>query len=219
MVSHRPLGIVLALGLSAATLAACGSEDQSSGLLGISVDSAVVINEVCSTADYCTLAKFCAAAGTACSAATDSAACEDACAERQLETHGTDDWVELYNLTDREVDLEGYYLGDSSKRPLGARLPEGTVIAAHGYLLLFAKGLADGGRDLGFRLHDGESVVLSSPAGTWLDQLWIKPSPTGGKQVGSWARIPDGTGPLPDSSCFFPTPGWENSSQCATESP
>jgi len=218
MGTHQPRSVVFAVGLSAATAAACGSEDHSSGLLGVTLESIVVINEVCSTRDRCTLSDFCSAPDTDCPAATDRAACEYACAAQQLQEHGADDWIELYNMTGRDVDLEGYYLSDSSKFPLDTRLPRGLVIPPHGYLLLFANGLASG-QDLGFRLHDGESVVLSSRTGKWLDQLWIKQSLTEAKEVGTWARIPDGTGPQPDDSCFFPTPGWENSTRCAGASP
>jgi hypothetical protein len=198
-------------------LVACGSDGSSSGLWGITQDSAVVLNEICSSGDRCRLSAFCTDAY--CAAATNGSACEDACSAQQLDTHGSDDWVELYNLTGQDVELEGYYLGDHSKAPLETRLPGGTIVQAHGYLLLFANGRHDDSRDLGFSVHDGESVVLSGPTGEWLDQLATRESTTGGKTAGTWARIPDGTGPQPDDFCFFPTPGWQNYAECPTSSP
>ena len=211
-------------------LVACGSRDQSSGLIGITLESAVVVNEVCTSNESaglagtansnrgaCVLSASCTYYEDPCSFDGDPATCRtraaDVCADLDVPEHGGDDWIELYNLTNREVDLEGYYLSDSSKHPLKSRLPRGSLVPAHGYLVFFANETDGSDRGLSFRLRGGESVVLSSPAGGWLDQLAI---PAG--ERGSWGRIPDGTGPVPDSSCFFPTPGWDNSTQCADES-
>ncbi|MBN1611341.1 MAG: lamin tail domain-containing protein [Polyangiaceae bacterium] len=227
---HRLDSMLLAVAPLALALAACGSQDQSSGLIGVTLESAVVVNEVCTsnestglseTVNYnvgaCVLSASCTYYENPCSFAGDPATCvaraAAVCADLDVQDHGSDDWIELVNLTSRDLDLEGYYLSDSSKHPLKSRLPRGSVIPAHGYLVFYANEAA-ADRDLSFRLRGGESVVLSSPSGGWLDQLAI---PAG--ERGSWGRVPDGTGPAPDSSCFFPTPGWDNSTQCATESP
>lgn len=203
---YRMGRVMLGLASLGSLLTACGSEEQSTGLFDITVRATVVINEVCANEEgVCVLSAACATCG------------KEVCDESDVEEHARQDWIELHNLTPREVDLSGYYLSDSSKNPLKTKLPQGTRMAPHGYLLFFANAVGDGGRNLSFRLSNAavsESVVLSSPTGEWLDQLWV-PS---GDERGSWARIPDGTGPQPDNSWFFPTPGWKNSDQCAVAS-
>jgi CotH kinase protein/Concanavalin A-like lectin/glucanases superfamily/Lamin Tail Domain/Immunoglobulin I-set domain len=47
----------------------------------------------------------------------------------------TVDAVELYNPTDAEVDLGGWFLSDDFRTPLKYRIPNGTNIAAHSYLV------------------------------------------------------------------------------------
>ena len=49
-----------------------------------------------------------------------------------------DDWIELRNLTDREVDLSGRYLSNDPAHPRLWPFPSGTVIPADGYLLVWA---------------------------------------------------------------------------------
>ena len=48
------------------------------------------------------------------------------------------DWVELYNPTGSDTDLEGWYLSDDRYEPDKWRIPAGTVIPAGGYLLFWA---------------------------------------------------------------------------------
>jgi hypothetical protein len=43
------------------------------------------------------------------------------------------DKIELYNITDYALDIGGWYLSDSSDNYLKYCIPEGTIIAAHGY--------------------------------------------------------------------------------------
>ncbi len=49
-----------------------------------------------------------------------------------------DDWIELRNLTTNTVDLTGRYLSDEPTNPRKWQFPTGTVIAAEGYLLVWA---------------------------------------------------------------------------------
>ena len=81
------------------------------------------------------------------------------------------DWVELYNSGPLDVDLGGYYITDNLNSPDKYILPEGTVIRAGGYLLLWCD-------DMGTELHtsfklsaDGESVGLFSPLQEQLDHV------------------------------------------------
>jgi hypothetical protein len=83
---------------------------------------------------------------------------------------GGRDWVELYNTTDRSLDLGGWFLSDDADRLTRYRIAQGTSIPPHGYFVLtedwhFAN-LRDPGCLDPFGLNrDGETVYLSSGAG------------------------------------------------------
>ena len=47
------------------------------------------------------------------------------------------DWVELYNFSDRDIDLGGYYLTDSKDTTQRWQFPSNTVVPADGYLVVF----------------------------------------------------------------------------------
>ena len=49
-----------------------------------------------------------------------------------------DDWIELRNVTDQEVDLTGRYLTDDPTNPRKWQFPDGRTISANGYLLVWA---------------------------------------------------------------------------------
>ena len=75
-----------------------------------------------------------------------------------------DDWIELHNVTDQEVDLTGHYLSDEPNNPLKWAFPAGTILPADGYLLVWADedGSATPGLHASFRLSaDGEQVFLT----------------------------------------------------------
>ena len=55
-------------------------------------------------------------------------------------TYGSVDWVELYNPTDRDIDLGGFGLTNELKKQYKYTFPEGTVIPSKGYLLLYCTG-------------------------------------------------------------------------------
>lgn len=46
-------------------------------------------------------------------------------------------WIELYNSSDAEMDVSGFYLTDDLSEPVKWVFPEGTSIAAKGYLILY----------------------------------------------------------------------------------
>ncbi|MBP7052623.1 MAG: lamin tail domain-containing protein [Phycisphaerae bacterium] len=64
------------------------------------------------------------------------------------------DWIELYNPTPQDVDLGGWSLADDPNDLTRWQFPDGTTIAANGYLLVFASGkdLASGQLHTNFRL-------------------------------------------------------------------
>ena len=72
------------------------------------------------------------------------------------------DWIELFNMTDEAVDLSGMYLSDNPENPLKWEFPDGTVIDAGGYVLVWAdEDGGDEGLHANFKLSaDGETVWL-----------------------------------------------------------
>ncbi len=115
-----------------------------------------------------------------------------------------EDWIEIYNSTNRAVDLAGYWLADEWPAEEPWQIPSGqpdrTVIPANGYRLLYPDNNPDIGADhLNFRLsRNGEILVLLAPDGTSLTD-----SLTFGEQLRdiSYGRTTDGP-PLG----FMPTP-------------
>lgn len=75
-----------------------------------------------------------------------------------------DDWLELRNLTDQEVDLTGRYLSDEPNNPRKWAFPAGTTIPADAYLIVWCDedGSASPGLHASFKLSaSGESVFLT----------------------------------------------------------
>jgi hypothetical protein len=83
-----------------------------------------------------------------------------------------DDWIEIYNGNDFEVNIGGYYItdsiGDMTKFRIPADQPDSTTIAPGGYLILWAdKQPEQGIRHLDIRLSgSGEQLALVNPEGT-----------------------------------------------------
>ena len=77
------------------------------------------------------------------------------------------DWIELYNRSDKAVDLSGMALSDDPDERDKWRFPDGTVIAAGGYLIVWADGGAENAEGLhaSFRLsREGETLLLTGLA-------------------------------------------------------
>ncbi len=83
-----------------------------------------------------------------------------------------DDWIEIYNDNDFEVDLGGLYITDSLDHLFKFRIPnyypDSTTIGAKGYLILWADNQPEQGiNHLGFKLSGkGEVLALVSLDGT-----------------------------------------------------
>lgn len=54
--------------------------------------------------------------------------------------YGTVDWVEIYNPTDRDIDLSGFGFTNEIKRTFRYTFPEGTVLKSGEYLVLYCTG-------------------------------------------------------------------------------
>lgn len=132
---------------------------------------------------------------------------------------GTDgsypDWVELYNTTSAAVDLSGFGLSDDENQPVKWQMPEGTVIEANGYLIIYCSGRdgwIDGALNAPFGLRSyAESVVLANAKGQVLDSYTY----TAQETDRSMARVPDGTGEFVMTAA--PTPGYPNTDAGAAQ--
>lgn len=95
------------------------------------------------------------------------------------EYYKKDDWVELYNTTDEDIDLEGMFLTDDSTLPRKYRLTAqgtqaSTLLPAHGYKIVWCSK-----RETRSELHanfklantDGALVRLMAADGSWADSL------------------------------------------------
>ena len=118
------------------------------------------------------------------------------------------DWIELYNSTDTDMDISGFGISDNLSQPMKYRFPDGTTIAARGYLVVFCsgnEGMQNGELHAPFGLRSyGEDVVIANRAGRIIDSYSFKNQET---DV-SMARIPDGAGELQSNS--QPSPGYPN---------
>ncbi|MBM3236348.1 hypothetical protein FJZ31_08625 [Candidatus Poribacteria bacterium] len=106
-----------------------------------------------------------------------------------------DDWIELHNLSDQEIDLSGMYLSDNKDNPRKWTFPQNRTIPPKGYLIVWAD---EDGKDpelhANFKLsQNGETVMLidkDERGNKVLDAMEF------GKQEKdvAYGRFPDGTG-------------------------
>lgn len=103
-----------------------------------------------------------------------------------------DDWVEFYNNGTQPKDMSRWYLSDNLNNKTKWRFPNGLVLPAGGYLIVWADdSVAQGNLHASFKLSSaGEDLVLSDSLENVMDQLTFGPQ----RQDTAWARIPNGTG-------------------------
>ena len=89
------------------------------------------------------------------------------------------DWLELYNTTNKDIDLAGYYLSDDPQNPRKTQLATqptmvNTVIAAHGYKVVWCDDRPSLTQlHVPFKLENADDafVSITSPDGEWTDSL------------------------------------------------
>ncbi len=112
------------------------------------------------------------------------------------------DWIELYNRSDRELDLCDFFVTDSLARldhylHLGAAPPPAscvpTPIAAGAYRIVYADDdVTAGPEHAPFKLGTADEVHVVSMSGEALDSLiYLQPKGNSGRSL---ARIPNGEG-------------------------
>lgn len=108
-----------------------------------------------------------------------------------------DDWIELYNNTNEDIDIAGMYLSDKAKNPLKYQIPGdidglNTIIPARGHLVVWASKRDIIGREIhtNFKLdnEDDAMVILTAADETWSDTLRYDAHE--GQE--SFGRYPDG---------------------------
>ena len=105
------------------------------------------------------------------------------------------DWIELYNTTASDIDVDGMYLSDNSNKPKKYQIIKtdgvSTVIPAHGYLIVWCDKLEPLSQlHASFKLDgDGGEVLLTAADESWSDTI-LYTSMKGDETVG---RYPDGS--------------------------
>lgn len=87
------------------------------------------------------------------------------------------DWIELKNMTDKDIFLKDFCLSDNEQKPFKWRFPDNAVLPANGYYLVFCSGKDKVEKDTyyphtNFSLSaEGETLVLYSVYGDLVD--WV----------------------------------------------
>ncbi len=103
-----------------------------------------------------------------------------------------DDWIELYNNGSFPVDISGYFLSDKSDEILQWQFPQGTIIDADDYLIVWCDNdLDQKGLHANFKLSAfGETVYLNTDKGNVADFVNYGEY----KSEYTYSRVPNGTG-------------------------
>lgn len=120
------------------------------------------------------------------------------------------DWIEIHNTTNQAIDLSNYALSDSTDKLVKWRFPQGSIIEANGYFVVFAskkdRAAAEGSwPHASFKLRsNGETVILSDIQGRMIDMVTydLLAADT------SWGRDEEGDGSF--KVFTSPTPGLPN---------
>jgi spore coat protein CotH len=83
-----------------------------------------------------------------------------------------DDWIELYNNTENDISLSGYYLSDDESELTQWAFPD-TIIPAYSYLIVWADNDEEVGElHANFKLSaSGEAIYLTNPSSVVIDEI------------------------------------------------
>ena len=125
----------------------------------------------------------------------------------------SDDWFEIYNPNNSPADLSGFFLTDNLLNPDQFQVPPGTIIPAHGFLLVWADGKpglntnTDPALHVSFKLEqNGESIGLFGSDGAFIDAVTFGPQYSDISE----GRYPDGPAVQWVAPLTVPTPGAPN---------
>ena len=101
-----------------------------------------------------------------------------------------DDFLELYNPSDKSVNIGKYFISDDKDSLIKCMIPSGTIIPAKGYVMIWLDGEPNQeGIHCNFKLSSkGERIILSNSSFDKLDEIKLK------RQYPdiSFGRFPDG---------------------------
>lgn len=84
-----------------------------------------------------------------------------------------EDYIELYNTTNKPLSLRGWFLSDDSENLDKQSLPDITI-EPKGFYVFYADGIGERLDSLAFKIsQDGERLFLSSPQGEVVDQVYV----------------------------------------------
>lgn len=119
-----------------------------------------------------------------------------------------DEWIELYNLADEPADLAGWQLDDQAGGGTAPyTLPAGSVIAAHGFLLIHRS------TSQVALNQDADTARLLTPGGREVDAFGY----SNPRRDASYSRVTDGVGAWTDA--YPPSPRGPNLPGPATATP
>lgn len=116
----------------------------------------------------------------------------------QDEYTDTDDYIEIYNDEQKEVNLAGWYISDTPVNPtlhqISSAAPAKTTIPGKGRLILWADDqTAQGANHLKFKLSkEGETITMSKPNDKGIAELIDSVQVPALDQNMSYSRVPDG---------------------------
>jgi hypothetical protein len=127
------------------------------------------------------------------------------------ETGDFPDWIEVYNNTDKSLDISGFGLADELISAAKWTFPEGSVIQPRGYLVVFCSGDPTRGKmHTPFKLSASDDVILSNVSGKVVDSITLKPVTSGyslgrsASDAASWTEM-------------LPSPGYPNTQEGAAQ--
>lgn len=86
------------------------------------------------------------------------------------------DYIELYNDSDEELNISGCGVGDDIVNKGNYYVfPQGTVIEAYGFIIVYCSGEAEtGGFYAPFKISSGEEIMLTDSSGIVLDSIALR---------------------------------------------
>ena len=105
------------------------------------------------------------------------------------------DWIELYNTTNQDINVEGMYLSDNLAKPKKYQISKtdgvSTIVPAHGYLIVWCDKLEPQSQlHASFKLDaDGGDILLTAADESWTDYIAY----TSMKSDETAGRYPDGS--------------------------
>lgn len=116
-----------------------------------------------------------------------------------------DSWIELYNTTNKSINLKGYAVGDSEKYSKAYVLPENVLIPSFGHLVIYCD-KEEYGLHTDFRVESGKgSLYLFDSKGEIIDQVSFAKMPSPDVAYGRSSDNADEWGYM-----VTPTPGAAN---------